>query len=136
MAAWLQLPRADKLNLQVPDAPGLCETCREAPAAPAVYCCRLCALFDAALDELAAALVAADGERMAPAVIAARTQLRAVAAVYDQPDGIARSVADDWADDVAAGVLLAVPFRQAVAQVRRLAAKPLPAATLDVADRT
>jgi len=136
VGAWLQLPRADGLRFHVPDAPGLCETCRGRAATAAGYCTRLCAMFDAALDELAAAIEDAAGERLAPAVVAARTRLRAIAAVYDAPDGIQPGVVADWSEDVAAGLLLPVPFALAVARVRELAAGADPAPALDVPDRT
>lgn len=124
MAAMLRLPRSDGLELEVPDAPGLCETCRGSAAGRDGYCSRLCALFDTALDELAAAYDAADGDRRAGPVVIARTRLRAIAAVYDATragTGPAPELGDDWDEDVRAGELLPVAFRTAISEVRRLA---------------
>lgn len=91
MTALLRLPRGDGFALNVPEGEGLCETCREpAPAtlAGARYCSPLCALFDRALADLAAAYHAADDDRDAPAVRAARRRLRTVARLYDAVHGI------------------------------------------------
>lgn len=127
MTAALRLHRAPGFALELPAGPGLCETCRERPATPAArYCDRLCALFDIALAELAAAIHDAPDERCAAPVVVARTRLRAVASVYDahklrRDPGIRvdrRSEAAAWRADVAAGLLLPDDYAAACAEVR------------------
>jgi hypothetical protein len=127
MAAWLRLPRADGLSVDLPDAPGLCETCRRRGAREGSrYCSAVCYLFDDALDRLAGAYAAADLDRGAAPVIVARTRLRAIAAVFDSrrlaPED-RRGAAAAWDVDVADGLLLPIPYREAVAEVRRLIAR-------------
>jgi hypothetical protein len=95
-----------------PPAPGLCETCRRAPAAGglrdpvtgAEYCSRGCMTFDWALSRHAEALH--DGT-IAEST-ATRTVLRAVALLYDAArDATTGHIAerDAWAEDHAAGLL-------------------------------
>ena len=127
----LQLQRSDGLALEVPPpAPGVCETCRKPSGAQArdgCYCSGLCALFDAALAALVAALERAEGDRFGPDVVSARTWLRAVALEYDAamlpPDERRRRGpgGDDWTDDVAAGLLTPVRASVLRAEVRRRA---------------
>lgn len=125
MGASLRLHRAPGLWFDVPSAPGCCETCRTRPAELGRYCDRLCALFDAALDALTDAHRSAPDEPRAPGVVAARTRLRAVAAVYDarrvrggpDDDPMTRTAAADWAADVADGLLLPVAFGRAIERV-------------------
>jgi hypothetical protein len=107
-----------------PDDPALCETCRaRRTRGRSLYCSRLCHLFDVALGDHLAALVDADGDRDAPAVILSRTRLRVVALVYDDEahliDGFAResTSARDWREDVDAGRLLPIDLQDAVAAV-------------------
>jgi hypothetical protein len=130
VAASLRLPTlAGCVELDAP--PGVCETCRELPAGPSGYCSALCAGFDAALRRLARAYRDADDDKLAPAVVAARTALRAIADVYDErriecaPRNARQlaAAAEEWERSARLGELLPVPYRDAI---RRAAETVLP----------
>lgn len=104
----------------------LCETCRERRAHAGGYCDRLCAAFDAALADHAAALADADNDPLAAPVVLSRTRLRAVAEIYDERrlrrnrwDRLLYGDPAAWAEDVAAGLLLPVAHAAAVDEARR-----------------
>lgn len=124
MAAMLRLPDGRRVRFELPEDPGLCETCRERPSTAGRYCDRLCAAFDHAIAAHAEALAEADGDPTAPAAVFTRTQLRAIAAVYDgrklrtgAADRLMVGAQQAWAADVAAGLLLPVGYGDAIREV-------------------
>lgn len=103
--------------IDVPPAmPGvLCETCRSAIVehAGAAYCSRACEVMDQALTAHAATLIEGD-----PAsIVATRTRLRAVAAVYDVRNGVDPDPIG-WYEDIGAGLLADIAYRDALRLAR------------------